>query len=67
VALHYIAQGKPQQSAYVESFNARLLDECLNETAFTLLRQARAVLAAWRQNYNEVRPHSALLAPIPFS
>ncbi len=60
VGWHYIAPGKPQQNAFVESFNGRLRDECLNETVFTSLRQARAVLAAWRQDYNEVRPHSAL-------
>jgi len=44
----------------VESFNGRVRDECLNETVFTSLRQARAVLSAWRQDYNEVRPHSTL-------
>ncbi len=60
VAWHYIAPGKPQQNAFVESFNGRLRDECLNETVFTSLRQARAVLAVWRQDYNEVRPHSGL-------
>jgi putative transposase len=60
VAWHYIAPGKPQQNAFVESFNGRLRDECLNETLFTSLRHARAVLTAWRQDYNEVRPHSAL-------
>ena len=60
VGWHYIAPGKPQQNAFVESFNGRLRDECLNETLFTSLRQARAVLAVWRQDYNEVRPHSAL-------
>ena len=57
---HYIAPGKPQQNAFVESFNSRLRDECLNETVFTSLRHARAVLAAWRQDYNQARPHSAL-------
>jgi putative transposase len=56
---HYIAPGKPQQNALVESFIGRLRDECLNETLFTSLRQARAVLAAWQRDYNEVRPHSA--------
>ena len=60
VAWHYIAPGKPTQNAFVESFNGRLRDECLNETVFTSLRQARAVLAAWRGDYNEVRSHSAL-------
>jgi putative transposase len=43
---HYIAPGKPQQNAFVESFNGRLRDELLNETLFTSLAQARAVLAA---------------------
>ena len=60
VAWHYIAPGKPTQNAFVESFNGRLRDECLNETLFTSLRQARVVLTAWRCDYNEVRPHSAL-------
>ena len=55
----YIAPGKPQQNAFAESFIGRLRDECLNETLFTSLRQARAVLAAWQRDYNEVRPHSA--------
>ena len=49
VGWHYIAPGKPQQNAFVESFNGRLRDECLNETLFTSLRQARAVLAAWQR------------------
>lgn len=60
VAWHCIAPGKPQQNAFVESFNGRLRDECLNETLFTSLAHARAVLAAWQRDYNEVRPHSAL-------
>jgi putative transposase len=57
---HYIAPGKPQQNAFVESFIGRLRDECLNETLFSSLPQARAVLAAWRRDYNRTRPHSAL-------
>jgi putative transposase len=56
---HYIAPGKPQQNAFAESFIGRLRDECLNETLFTSLRQARVVLAAWQRDCNEVRPHSA--------
>jgi len=56
---HYIAPGKPQQNAFAESFIGRLRDECLNETLFTSLRQARVVLAAWQRDYNEIRPHSA--------
>ena len=56
---HYIAPGKPTQNAFIESFNGRLRDECLNKTLFSSLRHARAVLAAWRLDYNNVRPHSA--------
>jgi len=51
----------------VESFNGRLRDECLNETVFTSLRHARAVLAAWQEDYNHVRPHSALGGRTPAS
>ena len=59
VEWHYIAPGKPQQNAFVESFNGRLRDECLNETLFTSLAHAWAVLARWQADYNHVRPHSA--------
>jgi transposase InsO family protein len=52
VGWHYIAPGKPQQNAFAESFIGRLRDECLNETLFTSLRQARAVLAVWQRDYN---------------
>lgn len=62
---HYIAPGKPTQNAYAESFIGRLRDECLNETLFRGLGHARSALAAWREDYNHVRPHGALggLAP----
>jgi putative transposase len=60
VAWHYIAPGKPQQNAFIESFNGRLRDELLNETLFGTLAHARAALAAWRLDYNTVRPHSRL-------
>jgi putative transposase len=56
---HYIAPGKPQQNAFVESFNGRLRDECLNDTLFSSLFHARSVLAAWKHDYNHHRPHSA--------
>jgi putative transposase len=62
---HYIAPGKPQQNAFVESFIGRLRDECLNETLFTSLSEARRVLAEWREDYNQVRPHSALAYRTP--
>ena len=57
---HYIAPGKPQQNGYVESFNGRLCDECLNETLFVSLGHARSVLRLWRDDYNHVRPHSGI-------
>ncbi len=56
----YIEPGSPWENGYVESFNARLRDELLNETLFTSLAQARAALAAWRLDYNTIRPHSGL-------
>lgn len=56
VAWHYIAPGKTQQNAFVESFNGQLRGECLNETVFTSLRHARAVLTAWHQDTIHVRP-----------
>jgi putative transposase len=69
VALKLIQPGKPTQNAYIESFNGKFRDECLNEHWFTTLAQARAVIAAWRQDYNETRPHSALnyLSPAEFA
>ena len=60
VEWHYIAPGKPQQNAFIESFNGRLRDELLNETLFGSLAHARAALATWRLDYNTVRPHSSL-------
>ena len=60
VAWHYIAPGKPQQNAFIESFNGRLRDELLNETLFSSLAHARTALEAWKDDYNTVRPHSAI-------
>lgn len=57
---HYIQPGKPTQNAFIESFNGRLRDECLNETLFSSLKDARFELNRWRNDYNHVRPHSAL-------
>ncbi len=65
VKWHYIAPGKPTQNAFVESFNGRLRDECLNETLFTSLHHARIELALWRRDYNHVRPHSSLNGQTP--
>ncbi len=60
VHLHFIDPGKPVQNAYIESFNGRLRDECLNEHWFMSLPAARSIVEAWRDDYNAVRPHSAL-------
>jgi putative transposase len=57
---HYIAPGKPTQNAFIESFNGRLRDELLNETLFRSLDHAREALVLWKDDYNTVRPHSAL-------
>jgi putative transposase len=57
---HYIAPGKPQQNGFIESFNGKLRDECLNETLFSSLAEARETLDAWQEDYNRHRPHSAL-------
>ena len=69
IQLHFIEPGKPVQNAYVESFNGRLRDECLNEHWFTTLDEARRLIEAWRQDYNTVRPHSSLgnLTPEEFA
>ena len=66
---HYIAPGKPQQNAFIESFNARLRDELLNETVFSSLSEARILLEQWRRDYNTHRPHSRLgwLTPSEFA
>ena len=68
VAWHYIEPGKPVQNAFIESFNSRLRDECLNEHVFQSLAEARELIASWRHDYNFVRPHSSLgaLTPMEF-
>jgi len=69
VAWHYIEPGKPVQNAFIESFNSRLRDECLNEHIFLNLTEAREVIEAWRLDYNYARPHSSLgtLTPNEFA
>jgi len=54
-----IQPGRPMQNGYIESFNGKFRDECLNEHWFETLSQARHAIAVWRQDYNEVRPHSS--------
>ena len=58
--LWHIQPGKPMQNGHIESFNGRLRDECLNANWFTSLSDARKRIEAWRNDYNENRPHSAL-------
>jgi putative transposase len=66
---HYIAPGKPMQNGFVESFNGRLRDECLNEHLFANLNEARQIIEAWRIDYNTNRPHTSLngLTPTEFA
>ena len=66
---HYIAPGKPQQNGFIESFNGKLRDECLNETLFSSLAEARKTLEDWQEDYNWRRPHSALgnLTPMEYA
>jgi len=66
---HYIAPGKPQQNGFMESFNGKLRDECLNEHVFSSLAEARRIIEAWRIDYNTARPHSSLgyLTPEEFA
>jgi putative transposase len=69
VRLRFIDPGKPVQNAYIESFNGRLRDECLNEHWFLSLAHARSIIEEWRCDYNQRRPHSALgnLTPLEFA
>ena len=60
VVLRLIEPGKPNQNAYIESFNGRLRDECLNEHWFQNVLHARTVIETWRREYNEERPKKAL-------
>jgi len=65
ITLAFIDPGKPVQNAYVESFNGRFRDECLNESWFVSLADARHVIEAWRRDYNDARPHSGLADRTP--
>jgi putative transposase len=69
VGWHYIQPGKPQQNGFIESFNGRFRDECLNETLFSNMSEARRIIEAWRVDYNGGRPHTSLngLTPNEFA
>ncbi len=60
IRLDFIKPGKPTENGYIESFNGKLRDECLNENRFMNIREAREKIEQWRIDYNENRPHSSL-------
>ena len=68
VQLDFIRPGKPVENAFIESFNGRLRDECLNVHQFASLTEAQTIIEAWRMDYNTRRPHSSLghLTPSEF-
>ena len=69
IKLHFIDPGRPMQNAFVESFNGKLRDECLNQNWFSDLKDAREKIESWRVEYNRIRPHSSLgnLTPEEFA
>lgn len=69
VTLRLIEPGKPNQNAFIESFNGRFRDECLNEHWFLNLEHAKALIEAWHREYNEERPKKALggLTPVAYA
>lgn len=69
VALHFIAPGKPTQNAFIESFNGKFREDCLNENWFDTLEEARETIENWRNEYNGFRPHSSLnrMTPLEFA
>jgi putative transposase len=69
VKLRFIQPGKPVQNAFIESFNGKFRDECLNDNVFVSLHSAQKIIEIWRQDYNLERPHSSLndLTPNEFA
>jgi len=69
VKLDFIRPGKPNENAFIESFNGRLREECLNDNQFLTLAEAQTIIEAWRKDYNEERPHGSLdgLTPKEFA
>ena len=69
VKIHFIRPGKPVENGYIERFNGKFRDECLNNHWLLDLDDAKATIEAWRRDYNEVRPHSSLgdLTPKKYS
>jgi putative transposase len=69
VDLDFIRPGKPTDNALIEAFNGRFRHECLNESWFLSLEDAREKVGKWRQHYNRERPHGSLgnLSPVEFA
>ena len=65
IKLSFVCPGKLVENAFAESFNGRLRDECLNINWFMSVRHAKEIIKSWRQDYNEVRPHSSLKGKTP--
>ena len=65
VKLQFIEPGKPTQNAYIESFNGKFRDECLNANWFEDLDQAKKEIELWRLDYNSMRPHSSINMKTP--
>lgn len=65
VELYFIEPGKPTQNAFIESFNGRFREECLDRNLFENLDHARLFIAAWKREYENVRPHSGLNGMTP--
>ena len=65
IKLSFIRPGRPVEKAFAESFNGRLREECLNISWSMSVRHAREIIENWRQDYNEVRPHSSLKGKTP--
>jgi putative transposase len=65
VKLDFSRPGKPTDNAFIESFNGRLRQECLNQNWFTSLADAKRIVEEWRQDYNQQRPHSSLKQKTP--
>jgi putative transposase len=67
IQLDFIRPGKPVENSFIESFNGRLRDECLNVDVFFALEDVREKLARWQEDYNRLRPHSSLQDQAPAS
>ena len=60
IRLEFSRPGKPTDNPYIESFNGKFRDECINDNEFSSLNEARDIIETWREDYNDLRPHSSL-------